>query len=124
VMPAVKKVMEAEVRHHAKCLCTAAGIACERFRLKRGNWPTSLDDLAEFGLAKGLTDPFDGKPMRYRIVEDGAIVYSVGTNGIDDEGDVVRREGTPDDVGFRLWNADKRKVPKPEKPIEGPEELP
>jgi len=127
LIPAMNKVALAELRYQAKCLCTAAGIACERRRLKHGKWPATLDDLAEFGIdPKALIDPFDGQPMRYRIVEDGAVVYSVGTNGVDDDGDVVRREGTPDDVGFRLWNADKRKVPMPEKPkpVEGTDDGP
>ncbi len=126
LIPVVNKVALAEMRYQAKCLCTAAGIACERHRLKYGRWPASLGDLAESGLPKGVIDPFDGQPLRYRIVDDGAIIYSVGTNGIDDGGDVVRREGTPDDVGFRLWNTDKRRVPKPAepKPIELPDEGP
>jgi hypothetical protein len=114
-----------EIQHRARCLCTAAGIACERYRLKHGKWPAQLDDLAEFGMPKGSIDPFDGKPLRYRIVEDGAIVYSVGKNGIDDNGDVLGRFGNPDDVGFRLWNVDKRKVPMPEKPkFEWPDDPP
>ena len=125
-LTAVDKVALAEMRYQARCLCTGAGIACERHRLKHGRWPATLDDLAEFGLPTIPADPFDGQPLRYRIVEDGAIVYSVGTNGEDDDGDVVRREGTPDDVGFRLWNADMRRVPMPAKPKieEWPDEPP
>lgn len=114
MMPAINLVALADIRHQAKCICTAAGIACERYRLKHGKWPQSLDDLAEFGIRKGLIDPFDGQPLRYSIVEDGIVIYSIGTDGRDDGGDVVRREGTPNDTGFRLWNADKRGVERVE----------
>ena len=110
-MPAVDKVLMAEIRHQAKCVCTEVGIACERYRLKNGRWPNSLDDLQSFGIAKGVVDPFDGRPLRYRVETDGVSVYSIGTNGIDDGGDIVRRTGNPDDVGFRLWNKANRKVP-------------
>ena len=82
--------------------------------MKHGKWPQALDDLAEFGIAKGLIDPFDGQPLRYSVVEDGVVIYSIGTDGRDDGGDVVRREGTPNDTGFRLWNADKRRVERVE----------
>ena len=110
-MPAVDKVLMAEIRYQAKCVCTEVGIACERYLLKNGRWPNALDDLQSFGIAKGVVDPFDGQPLRYRIETDGVSIYSIGTNGIDDGGDIVRRVGNPDDVGFRLWNVPNRKVP-------------
>ena len=110
LLGAINKVALAEIRYQAKCACTAAGIACERYRLKHGKWPAQLDDLAAFGIRKGLIDPFDGQPLRFSMVEDGIVIYSIGTDGRDDGGDVVRREGTPKDVGFRLWNTDKRRV--------------
>ena len=109
-MPAMHKVMFAEIRHRAKCLCAEAGIACERYRLKHGRWPTSLDDLAAFGIPKVPVDPFDGQPLRYRVEDDGVTIYSVGENGIDDGGDIHRRGEMTGDTGFRLWNAAKRKI--------------
>ena len=50
LMPAVNKVALAEIRYQAKCLCTAAGIACERYRLKHGKWPVKLDDVVLINL--------------------------------------------------------------------------
>jgi len=114
--PVVSVVATAEIRHRARCLCTAAGIACERYRLKHGKWPAKLDDLTEFGMPQNLLDPFDGQPLRYSLLDDGAVVYSVDEDGRDDGGEVVRREGRPKDVGFRLWNPDRRKVPMPARP--------
>ena len=105
------------IRHQsnaqARGLCVGVGIACERYRLKHGRWPKSLDDLADFGFAKTPVDPFDGQPLRYLIEADGVIIYSVGKNGIDDGGDTHRREGTAEDVGCRLWNPARRRIKTP-----------
>jgi len=109
---AAKILFDAEARYRAKCLCTAVGIACERYRLKHGKWPEKLDALAEFGMPTGLLDPFDGQPLRYKLEVDGPIVYSIGSDGVDDGGEVLLRTGMPRDVGFRLWDVDRRKVPK------------
>lgn len=122
MMPAINKVALADIRYQAKCVCTAAGIVCERYRLKHGKWPAALDDLAEFGIRKGLIDPFDGQPLRYAVKEDGIVIYSVGTDDRDDGGDVVGRGQAQNDTGFRLWNPDRRKVPSPDKQML--EELP
>jgi len=111
-VPAVGKVTQAEPRYRAKCFCTTAGIACERYRLKHGKWPEKLDDLAEFGIPKGLLDPFDGQPLSYKLDVDGPIIYSIDSDGVDDGGEVLLRNGKPRDVGFRLWNVDRRNVPK------------
>lgn len=54
LLPAVEKVSLAELRYRAKCICTAAGIACERYRLKHGKWPAHLHDLAEFGIPQRI----------------------------------------------------------------------
>ena len=110
LMPSIDKVMFAEIRHQAKCLSAEAGIACERYRLKHGRWPTSLDDLKAFGIPQVPVDPFDGQPLRYRVEDDGVTIYSVGENGIDDGGDLHRRGAMTVDLGFRLWNVAKRKI--------------
>jgi hypothetical protein len=105
------------IAYQARCRCTAAGIACERYRIKRNRWPASLDDLAEFGIPKGLSDPFDGQTLRYKRMQDGVAVYSISIDGIDDGGEVVDPSGYARDLGFRLWNVEARKVPQPPPPI-------
>ncbi len=60
-------------------------------------------------------DPFDGRPLRYRRDGEEAIVYSAGFDGKDDGGERATlntyKEGT--DIGFRLWDVDKRGRPGP-----------
>jgi len=51
-------------------------------------------------LAKLPHDIVNGRPLRYRIIEDGQFVlYSVGWNEADDAGTVVRTKG-----GFVEWS--------------------
>lgn len=79
-----------------------AAIACERHRMKRGNWPRELDDAP--------SDPFTGKPMIYRQRESGIAIYSVGPDG-EDNGGAFESKLKPKaghDVGFELLDPDRR----------------
>jgi hypothetical protein len=100
---------------HAKLQCTVVGLAVERYRQKHGHWPASLEE--GMGLPRELlTDPFDGQPLRYRRLPDGVVIWSVGLDGKDDEGK-LSDGGVPDsegkDVGFRLWDVNKRRSQHP-----------
>jgi hypothetical protein len=112
--PAVEKVAGAERRTLAQLRCAAAALAAERYRLKHGRWPEALADLKGEFLRDVPTDPFDGKPLRYRRDGEGVVVYSVGPDGKDDGGDRTtlntHKDGT--DLGFRLWDVDKRRRPR------------
>jgi hypothetical protein len=69
---------------HLRMALTA--LAVERFRLGMGRWPQSLGALAPAYLEAAPDDPFDGKPLRYRRLDGGFVVYSVGRDGVDDGG--------------------------------------
>ena len=85
-------------------------VAVEEFRQKNRRWPAALAELGD-----GFTipiDPFDGSPMRYRILEDRVVIYSVGPDQKDDGGMEIDCNGKPGtDIGFRLWNLDQRRLP-------------
>jgi hypothetical protein len=94
--------------------CSTVVLAVERYRLSKGKWPENLENLVPAYLPAIPLDPFDGKPLRYRQYPEGVVVYSIGTDGKDNEGKFdslnTYREGT--DIGIRLWNVDKRVVTK------------
>jgi hypothetical protein len=98
--------------HQAKAdlRCAAAALAAERYRLAKGRWPDSLDALVPDYLPAVPADPFDGKPLRLGHLPDGLVVYSVGPDRTDDGGKIDRShpgaQGT--DVGFQLWDPDRR----------------
>lgn len=74
-----------EVLHRqivAQTRITRAGLALIRYRADHGEFPPTLDALD----MDGLTDPFTGDPLLYRVEDDGFVVYSVGENLTDNGG--------------------------------------
>ncbi len=69
-------------------------LAIERFRRAHdGALPESLQQLVPTWLPKIPTDIFDGQPLRYRRLERGYVVYSVGSDRIDDGGKEKPKKG-------------------------------
>ncbi len=62
------------------------GIALELYRREHGEWPRSLKRLSPRYLAELPVDRLTGEPLRYRVVDDRPLVYSVGCDGDDDQG--------------------------------------
>jgi ABC-type transport system involved in multi-copper enzyme maturation permease subunit len=93
-------------------------VAAERFRRQHGRWPESLDELVPRYLPRVPDDPCDGRPLRYRRTPYGAVIYSVGADGVDNGGavEVKNNTGMPSDWGVRLWDpSGRRQPPAPEK---------
>lgn len=76
-----------------------AGVACalERHRLQQGQFPESLAGIAPAHLNAAQTHDMDGQPLRYHRTTDGWYqLYSIGNNGIDDDGEYREKAGTSD----------------------------
>ncbi|HLP75376.1 MAG TPA: hypothetical protein VK327_00525, partial [Candidatus Paceibacterota bacterium] len=63
-------------------------LAIERYRLRNTNsLPKSLKDLVPQYLDAVPSDPFDGQPLRFKILpQRGYLVYSIGNDRMDDGG--------------------------------------
>ncbi|NLH16717.1 MAG: hypothetical protein GX455_09065 [Phycisphaerae bacterium] len=61
-------------------------IAIERFRLETGKLPERLEELTPKYMEKVPIDPFDGQPLRFKRLEKGYVIYSIGEDGKDDGG--------------------------------------
>ena len=61
-------------------------LAVEQFRIAHGRLPQTLEDVAPEFIDVVPIDPFDGKLLRYRKLDKGFVVYSVGEDGVDDSG--------------------------------------
>jgi competence protein ComGC len=114
LVPAILKIKEAERRTQANLSCALAALAAERFRIARNRWPESLDELVKNGFLDAVpVDAYDGKPIRFKHAVDGPVVYSVGHDKIDNDGNVNRERpyelGV--DQGFRLWDVSRRRQP-------------
>lgn len=87
---------------------TITAIALERHRLKFGSYPDTLEKLIPDFLDKIPQDPMDGRPMRYRLTNDGTFtLWSVGFDGQDNGGDPSmpdpKKQSFPKDSRDLVW---------------------
>lgn len=75
-----------ELTELAQLTVAHTALAIERYRLSRGQLPAGFDDLVPVYLLEVPRDPFDGRPLRYRRLEPGFVVYSIGLDETDDGG--------------------------------------
>lgn len=105
----------APIRNHVaamtKIQTVQLALVIEQRHLEGHALPADLSELAADHIDAVPIDPFDGQPLRYMRLDDGYVIYSVGTNGTDDGGAVERSEGKPaPDLGIRVQRADLRRV--------------
>ncbi len=118
IIPAAEKVAEAHGRNQAYLRSAIVAVAAERYRLRHRRWPEALPDLVKEGLLQAVpTDPYDGQTLRWRLLRDGAVVYSVGFDRTDNLGALDRNNwrNAGVDLGVRLWHAAARRQP----PVKG-----
>jgi len=126
--PTMHSILDARDRAEADFEVLRAAAALAEYRLRGlggagGPYPESLDALVPDVVAVVPTDPFAGAPLRYERRGDGYLLYSVGTNGIDDggtNGEVVKGEWLPpgDEAAAAATPADLVvRVPQPRRTI-------
>jgi hypothetical protein len=80
-------------------------------------WPATLEDLVKARLLSAVpTDPIDNQPLRYRRTKEGIVIYSIGLDMKDDQGNIDREQWQNPgvDLGFRLWDPElRRRQPLP-----------
>lgn len=119
LLPTLGDIFDYSRRKHAYLRCLSTALAAERYRQKHKHWPESLDKLCPQFLASVPVDPFNGQALRYRRVEDGVIIYSVGSDRKDSNGNLDREQPKKSgaDIGVRLWDAaQRRQLPPPNVP--------
>lgn len=103
MLPALSKAIAKGAFDQAQLRLTMTALAIERFRLAHGRTPPeTLAVLVPEFLPDVPTDPFDGKPIRYRRTESGYILYSTGIDRKDDGG----THTVPDQKGRARGNLD------------------
>src|SRR5262249_36301365 len=75
VMPAMSKVSNAYRASLGNLRCASVALALERYRCDHGHWPERVDALVPHYLAAVPKDPQDGKPLRFKRLPDGVIIY-------------------------------------------------
>jgi len=66
-----------------------AALASEEFRLKTGKLPATMEELQASHPALSLQDPYQKGLLRYKTLEPGYVIYSVGRDGVDDDGRAI-----------------------------------
>jgi len=83
----VQTALDRLISTQAAANLTFTALALQRFRLARGDYPASLTELRPDFLAAIPNDPFDGRPLRYRRVNNQEFsLYSIGFDRTDDGG--------------------------------------
>jgi hypothetical protein len=112
VFLSIVRCFKDEIANKTQIEVAQAGVAVERYRLRFGRWPDSLDDVVSAKLLTSVPrDPYSGQALRYRKLPEGVIVFSVGpTCGY--KGDYLDRS-SPHLTdwgmhGFVLWDENRR----------------
>ena len=81
------KAMRAAIETRAKLEAARTALALERYRVAHGGaLPDSLSVLAPIYLQIAPHDPLDNQPLRFKKRPRGYIVYSIGSDGVDNGG--------------------------------------
>ena len=85
--PRASKLLLLDIRYLAYLNAAQCALLVERYRLDHdGQLPRELKELVPDYIENLPVDPYDGKNIKYKIIEDGYIVYSIGDDQKDDGG--------------------------------------
>ncbi len=103
IAPALSKIIEREAARVACLRLSLTAIAVERRRLAHdGRIPDALAELVPEFLPSPLEDPFDGSPLRYRKLDKGYVIWSIGRDLEDNQGDLKPEGKRSKDQRFRM----------------------
>ena len=100
--PAFVRAYRFELQAVASSLCARTALAVERHRLATGQVPDTLDELVPAVMPSVPLDPFDGKPLRVRRLGKGYVVYSVGQDLVDNQGEARKPRNAR--KGQKTWD--------------------
>jgi hypothetical protein len=86
LMLSFSRLDTAKFKNIAQLRVAQVALAIQRYRLAGSALPDKLADLAPAYLETVPKDPFDGNELRYKKLESGFVVYSVGEDLSDDGG--------------------------------------
>lgn len=102
-LPSLSRTVSKEVSAIASVRLAGAAVAVERFRNANGRLPGSLSEIPSGDFPLPAIDPFDEKPLRYRQLSVGYLIYSVDTDGHDDGGrERPERSKSTDKISYDL----------------------
>lgn len=105
IVPSMTTLASVDLVSQARLLTAQTAVAVERYRIATGRLPVDLSDLVPAYLDIVPEDPFDGRPLRYKTLRAGYLLYSIGRDETDNDGkerppERKDREQTQYDVTF------------------------
>jgi hypothetical protein len=100
-----RRLAERQARDTASIELWLTALAIERYRLaNQDRLPAKLADLVPTFLPSVPQDPFDGQPLRFKPLEKGYVIYSVGPDLTDDGGREWQRrpKGATNDLPYDI----------------------
>ena len=85
-MPALARVTTTDIRGIAQLRTARTALAIQRYHLANSKLPDALTHLVPTYLDAVPSDPFDGNDLRYKKLQTGFVVYSIGEDQSDDDG--------------------------------------
>jgi hypothetical protein len=104
--PPLDLLADIHYRRMAEVHITRAGLALLQYRRTQGTLPPMLEALGP----EGLTDPYTGEPLLYRVAGAGFVVYSVGQD-LKDNGGAPRQPKQTTDYDL-VWRFPRPKSPE------------
>ena len=102
LIPAIDKVSAAKDRRDQEERNLHLAFALATFDRDKSQYPAKLEESAPKYITSIPDDLFANKPLIYRLEGKGFVLYSVGPNGIDDDGRTTEDEPRGDDLAIRL----------------------
>ncbi len=100
-----RHVNQVEARDKAHQAVLIALLSAYRFKLAKGSFPKSIDELQSSYPEMSYTDPnhkSQARPLRYQIDNERLKIWSVGHDGADNSGDIARGDQRGTDVGYEI----------------------
>jgi len=102
LLPATQKVYDNADRAEQLQRNLRVAFALAAYQREHGRYPMKLDELAPKYLAAVPGDLFSGKALVYCPSDKGYLLYSVGVNGVDEEGRSFDDDPPGDDLRVRM----------------------
>jgi hypothetical protein len=107
LLPALDLAYFKDAESIANIRLSRVALVIERFRILKHRLPLDMNELDAMTTPETRTDPFDGQPLRYKRLEKGYEIYSVGKDGHDNGGkerpaDAKSSDKTEYDITFTV----------------------
>ncbi len=111
LLPAMESVLAAASRAETKQRLAEAAVAAHRYRLAKGKFPETLDQLVDFQRTLVVRDPFGSGQLQLVSRDGQRVLYGIGPNLTDDGGTPFDDKQLTGDLTFLLFDA-KQPVPR------------